>query len=65
MQAQVGDRLHMHGRSVGESDRVAEIIEVRGDGGAPPYVVRLPDGKENLIYPGPDSVVETPEGKVR
>jgi hypothetical protein len=65
MQAQVGDRLHVHGRTVGDTDRVAEIIEVRGERGAPPYLVRFPDGRENLVYPGPDSVVETPEGKVK
>ncbi len=58
MQASVGDRLHVHGRTVGERERVGEIIEVRGDAGRPPYVVRFPDGHENLVYPGPDCVVE-------
>lgn len=65
MQATVGDRLHVHSRTVGSADKVAEIIEVRGTNGSPPYWVRFPDGRETLIYPGPDSVVETPEGKVR
>jgi hypothetical protein len=65
MQAQVGDRLHVHGRTVGDTDRVAEIIEVRGERGAPPYLVRYADGRENLMYPGPDSVIETPEGKLK
>jgi hypothetical protein len=58
MQASVGDRLHVHSHTVGERDRVGEIIEVRGEAGRPPYVVRFPDGRENLVYPGPDSVVE-------
>jgi hypothetical protein len=58
MQATVGDRLHVHGRHVGEKDRLGEIIEVRGENGAPPYVVRFPDGHENLLYPGPDCVIE-------
>ena len=65
MQATVGDRLHVHGRKVGTADRVGEIIEVRGAGGTPPYRVRFPDGRETLVYPGPDCVIETPEGKVR
>jgi hypothetical protein len=59
MQATIGDHLHVHGRTVGAGDRIAEILEVRGDGGAPPYLVRFPDGHESLIFPGPDSVVET------
>lgn len=35
MQAMVGDRLHIHSRSVGMEDRQGEIIEVRGADGAP------------------------------
>ncbi len=58
MQAAVGDRLHVHGRNVGNPDQLAEIVEVRGDGGRPPYVVRFPDGHEGLVFPGPDCVVE-------
>jgi hypothetical protein len=58
MQATVGDRLHVHGRTVGTKDRLGEIVEVRGTDGTPPYLVRFPDGHESLVYPGPDSVVE-------
>jgi hypothetical protein len=58
--AKVGDRLHVHGRTVGESDRVGEIVEVRGEGGGPPYLVRYEDGHEGLVYPGPDATVENP-----
>lgn len=58
MQASVGDHLHIHGRTVGEHDQVGEIIEVRGSHGAPPYLVRHPDGHETLVFPGPDAVVE-------
>jgi hypothetical protein len=65
MQATVGDRLHVHGSKVGAADKVAEIIEVRGANGTPPYRVRFPDGHEALVYPGPDSVVESPEGEPR
>ena len=58
MRAAVGDRLHVHGRSVGTADRTAEIIEVRGPDGAPPYVVRRDDGHEVIVFPGPDTSVE-------
>jgi hypothetical protein len=60
MRAEVGDRLHVHGRKVGAKDELSEIIEVRGQDGQPPYVVRHPDGHEALIYPGPDAEVEHP-----
>lgn len=35
MEAHTGDRLVTHGRTVGRHDKVAEIVEVLGDGGAP------------------------------
>ena len=60
MQAIAGDRLHVHSNSVGSPERVAEIVEVRGSDGAPPYLVRFPDGHESLVFPGPDTSVEHP-----
>ncbi|MBQ0984265.1 DUF1918 domain-containing protein [Streptomyces sp. F63] len=58
MEAKVGDTLVMHGRSVGQHDRTAQIIEVLGTHGEPPYRVRFDDGHEALMSPGPDSVVQ-------
>ncbi|WP_326696614.1 DUF1918 domain-containing protein [Streptomyces sp. NBC_01754] len=58
MEAHTGDRLLTHGRTVGRPDRVAEIIEVLGDGGQPPYRLRGEDGHESIMAPGPDSVVQ-------
>jgi hypothetical protein len=58
MQATAGDRLVVHGKNVGFETRQGEIIEVRGTNGAPPYLVRFPDGHEGLVFPGPDCVVE-------
>lgn len=63
MYAHVGDRLHVHGRHVGNPDKAGRIIEVRGDGGRPPYVVSFDDGHEALVFPGPDAVVESPSGE--
>jgi len=58
MQAQVGDRLHVHGKVVGQADHTVEVVEVRGDDGGPPYLVRHDDGHEALMFPGPDTSVE-------
>jgi hypothetical protein len=58
MQAEVGDRLHIHGHTVGDPDRMGEIVEVRGGAGKPPYLVRFDDGHTRLVFPGPDAVIE-------
>ncbi len=62
MKAKVGDRLHVHGRTVGDVDRVGEIVEVHGEDGAPPFLVRFPDGHETLVFPGPDATIEAVSG---
>jgi uncharacterized protein DUF1876/uncharacterized protein DUF1918 len=33
------------------------VLETRGEGGQPPYVVRWSDGHEGLLYPGPGSIL--------
>ncbi|EHR49099.1 protein of unknown function (DUF1918) [Saccharomonospora marina XMU15] len=58
MRASVGDRIRVHGRTVGAGERQGEIVEVRGEKGRPPYLVRFSDGHEGLMFPGPDSEVE-------
>lgn len=59
MRAAVGDRLVIKGHHVGEPDRDAEILEVRGkDNGPPWFVCWSADGHEGLFFPGPDAVVE-------
>lgn len=57
MHASVGDRLHVHSRVVGQHDREAEVIEVHGHNGEPPYLVRYEDGHETIMSPGPDCEV--------
>ncbi|TQK43419.1 uncharacterized protein DUF1918 [Streptomyces sp. SLBN-118] len=57
MQANVGDTLLVHGRVVGQHDKTAEVVEVLGQEGNPPYRVRFDDGHEALLSPGPDTVV--------
>ncbi|MFY9712108.1 MAG: DUF1918 domain-containing protein [Microbacterium sp.] len=33
------------------------MLDVRGEDGAPPYLVRWTDGHEALVYPGTDARV--------
>lgn len=58
MRASVGDRLVIHSHHLGEPNREAEILEVHGKDGAPPYVVRWSDGRESVFFPSSDAVVE-------
>ena len=59
MYAAVGDRLVIHGYSLGAADRDGEILEVRHADGSPPYLVRWSDtGHQALVFPGPDAVVQ-------
>jgi len=46
------------GHHVGEPDRDAEILEIHGVRGKPPWLVRWSDdGHEGLFFPGPDATV--------
>jgi hypothetical protein len=57
--AHVGDRLVIKSHHLGEPDRDAEILEVRGADGTQPFLVRWDeDGHESLIFPGPDAVID-------
>ncbi len=60
MKADVGDLINVHGHTVGEHDRLGTVVEVRGEGGNPPFLVRFEDGHEALIFPGPDSTITKP-----
>ncbi|MBO0844239.1 MAG: DUF1918 domain-containing protein [Nocardioides sp.] len=60
MQAKVGDHLVVESNRDGSHRREGEILEVRGDDGSPPYVVRWDDGHEGVSYPGPDAHVTHP-----
>lgn len=59
MRARPGDRIVIRGRTVETPDRHGEIIEVRGDNGEPPYRVRFGEGRESVVYPGSDFIVES------
>ena len=57
MRAQVGDQLVVEGRTTNVPQQRGEVIEVRGEDGAPPYLVRWEDGHEALTFPGSDAHV--------
>jgi hypothetical protein len=59
LRAAKGDRLVVRGHRIGEPERDAEILEVLGDDGAPPYLVRWSDdGRVSRVYPSSDIYVE-------
>ncbi len=58
MQASVGDRIVVRGKTVEMPDRYGEVAEVRGQNGEPPYLIKFDDGHETLVYPGSDTIVE-------
>ena len=54
-----GDRLVITAHHQGGRIRDAEVLEVRGADGGPPYLVRWQDtGRVSLHYPGADAIVE-------
>ena len=51
MRARAGDTLLVKERRAGEGDREAVIVEVWGEYGRPPYVIRWSDGRQNVFFP--------------
>lgn len=60
MKASVGDRVIIHGRTVGVASRTGEVIEIRGNEETPLLVVRYDDGHEAILQPGSDCEVLHP-----
>ncbi len=58
MNVGVGDELVVRGRHVGDEGRAGVIIEIHGEEGAPPYLVRWQDGHESVFVPSTDTQVE-------
>jgi hypothetical protein len=58
MQAKVGDELTVRGRHQGDEDRHGKIIEIHGEDGAPPYLVRWQDDHVSIFFPTSGTVVE-------
>lgn len=60
-----GDRLVIKGHRVGEAERDAEILEIKGEGETTRYLVKWADGHEGWVYPGSDAVVEPAKKKAK
>jgi hypothetical protein len=62
MRATAGDWIVVQSLHTGEVEREGQIVEVHGEDGAPPYVVRwTDDDHESLMFPGPDAhIVQHP-----
>jgi hypothetical protein len=59
MHASIGDMIIIEGHRQGEPRRAGQILETRGDDGAPPYVVQWDDGTHSaLFFPGSDARIE-------
>jgi hypothetical protein len=59
LRASPGDRLVIRAHHLGEPDRDAEILEVLGEDGTPPFRLRWEeDGREALLFPRTDAQVE-------
>jgi hypothetical protein len=59
LRARPGDRIVVRGHHLGETARDGEILEVLGEDGAPPYLVRWSDdGHVSRLFPGSDAFVE-------
>ncbi|HEY7629981.1 MAG TPA: DUF1918 domain-containing protein [Thermoleophilaceae bacterium] len=59
LRASPGDRLVIRGHHVGELPRDAEVLEVLGENGSPPFLVRWEDdGRVSRFYPSSDAYVE-------
>lgn len=58
MNAEVGDEVVVKGRHVADEDRQGTIIEIHGENGTPPYLIRWQDGHESLFFPSSDTLVE-------
>jgi Domain of unknown function (DUF1918) len=59
LRARPGDRLIVRAHHTGEVAHDGEILEVLGEDGAPPYLVRWEeDGRVSRLYPGSDAYIQ-------
>jgi hypothetical protein len=58
MKAKVGDGLTVKGLRQGDEDRHGTVIEVHGENGSPPYLVRWTDNHQSVFFPSSGTVVE-------
>lgn len=58
MHAAVGNWIVVHGRTIDDTGREGQVVEVLHDDGSPPYLVHwLDTGRTTVFFPGPDTTV--------
>ncbi|WP_323099045.1 dsRBD fold-containing protein [Intrasporangium sp. YIM S08009] len=62
MKANIGDRIVLAPVTVDAPMRDGEVLETRGPGGAPPFLIRWSDGHTGLFYPGPGAILSLGTG---
>ena len=65
MNANVGDHLVLRGHGSHGDDLRGEIVDIVGDNGSPPYVVRWPNGYSTLFTASPDAYIDPACGRTR
>jgi hypothetical protein len=58
MRAKAGDEVVVRRRRFADEDRLGTIMEVHGDNGRQPYLIRWQDGHECLVSPSSGTFVE-------
>lgn len=58
MHGKVGDVIVVRGRHLADDDRQGTIVEIHGQDGAPPFLIRWHDGHESVFFPSSDTVVQ-------
>ncbi len=59
MHAEIGNSIVVRGRRVGDRNRRGVIVDIRGEAGRPPYLVRWDDEQgEHLYFPGADALID-------
>ncbi|MFI1991531.1 DUF1918 domain-containing protein [Actinoplanes sp. NPDC020271] len=64
MKANIGDRIIIEGKHLGDSRRIGIITGVAHNDGSPPYDVRwLEDGYTSVVIPGAEARIEPAPGE--
>jgi Domain of unknown function (DUF1918) len=58
--AQAGDRISVVGHTVGVPGKTGEILEVVGESGHEGFRVLWEDGRESILFPADDAVIDRP-----
>ena len=53
--ARPGDVIAVDGQHLGDHGHLGEVVEVLGEPGRQRFRVRWDDGRETIVYPGPDA----------